>query len=322
MTRLRLFFALAIACFIAPTPVHAAGAEFTVAPIAQGSQEPGYLKYTLASGQAQPTGVWLTNNADHARQFTMQLIPAGVGSSGQLFYTPGARLVADRGPKLAAMADQAKQTVTLAAHERRQLTTTLRVPQTPFVGERLGAFYINAHPDKQQGDGGIQNQFAMSMPLHVTIAHALTTRPQLSLHRARLAADSTTPTITADLRNHSPRLFGQITMKTQIVNAQGKTVARQVLADTQMAPSAIMPLQVPSQKLAPGTYRMRVHLTSGKQAYHLENRFTISGAQLAAATPHTTSKSPLAWWVYALIGLVFALLAMIGWLLWQRRKDR
>lgn len=315
MTRLRLLV-FAFCCFcLAPTKVFATGSDFTATPDATNSAAKSYFQYQLKPNATQKLTLTLDNMADHARKFDLQFLSAGVSSNGQLMYTPGARLIKDSGPSLLSMIQQPQTSVTVPANSQTKVSTTLHVPNTKWAGERLGSWYVRVAGEKT--DAAIQNRFAMAIPVQLTVDHALTQKPKLTLGQPKL--DQTQ--VIADLINHTPRLFGHITQTTQLLGPDHKTLAKQVLNDAQMAPSAIMALQLPVKKaLTPGTYTLDLTLTSGSQHYHLTRKFTISAGQIQrpAKQPATAA---IAWWVYALIGLVIIMLAIIIWLLKTRKKS-
>lgn len=303
-------------CWFAPTPVSAAGADFTISPDTTGSAANGYFQYTLQPQTQTTLAATINNTADHPQRFTVSIINAGVSSSGQLLYTPGAKLTATTGPTLAQLVTPRQQTVTVAAHASKVVQATIQVPATNWYGERLGALSVAALPDTNQ-QGGLQNRFVLATPLHLTISHPDLRRPTLTLTDSKLAGQ----TVEAALGNHAPRLFGDITMHTALQNAAKTTIATNTLNNAQMAPNAIMPVRLPITKaLAPGKYTLVVDLTSGQQHYHLTDHFTISAAQAKDQHQTTAPAAPLAWWVYGLGVLIVVLLGIIGWLLWRQRR--
>lgn len=316
MSRLYLFLVALGLWLSAPTPVTAAGAEFTVTPDTAGSSATSYWQYQLKANTTQSLNVTLKNEADHARKFDLSFQNAGVASNGQLFYTPGAKLTQDDGPSLAGMLSEPKRTVTVSAHSQQIITTALKVPDTTWAGERLGSLYVQAQAD--DATSGIQNRFAMAIPLHLTINHALTNKPELTLSKPKLQRHAQTATVTASLANHTARLFGHITQTARLIGPNGKSLATQTLHNAQMPPNGIMPIQLPIKKsLTPGRYTLDVTLDSGTQHYHFTKTFTIA-ANAIAATKSMPIKAAIPWWVYALIA---SLIAVIGWLLWTRKRS-
>lgn len=314
MTRLRLLV-FAFCCFcLAPTKVFATGSDFTATPDTTNSAAKSYFQYQLKPNATQNLTLTLDNMADHARKFDLEFLPAGVSSNGQLMYTPGAKLFKDSGPSLLSMIQDRKTSVTVPANSQTKVSTTLHVPDTKWAGERLGSWYVRVAGEKT--DAAIQNRFAMAIPVQLTVDHALTQKPKLTLGQPKLNQDQ----VIADLTNHTPRLFGHITQTTQLLGPDHKTLAKQILNDAQMAPSAIMSLQLPVKKaLTPGVYTLDVALTSGHQQYHLTRQFTIAADQIT--NPSTTTRtSTIPWWVYALISLVIIMLGIIIWLLKTRKK--
>lgn len=315
MTRLRLLV-FAFCCFcLAPTKVFATGSDFTATPDSTNSAAKSYFQYQLKPNATQKLTLTLDNMADHARKFDLQFLPAGVSSSGQLMYTPGARLIKDSGPSLLSMIQQPQTSVTVPANSQTKVSTSLHVPNTKWAGERLGSWYVRVAGEKT--DAAIQNRFAMAIPVQLTVDHVLTQKPKLTLGQPKLEQNQ----VIADLTNHTPRLFGHITQTTQLISPDHKTLAKQVLNDAQMAPSAIMALQLPVKKaLTPGTYTLDLTLTSGSQHYHLTRKFTIAADQITDSTPPAPT-SAMPWWVYALIGMMIIMFAIIIWLLKTRKKS-
>lgn len=319
MNRLRLLLLAFLFFCVTPTTVNAAGSDFTVTPATPNSQSQSYFQFQLKANTTQALAISITNKADHARDFELEFLSTGVSSNGQLLYTPGAKLVKDGGPSLLSMIETPKQTVNIPASSKATVETHIKVPDTQWAGERLGSWYVRVA--KEKSTSGIQNRFAMAIPIHLTIDHALTVKPHLTLSQPKLQQTNQVPTITANLSNHTPRLFGHITQTLQLYDASHKSMAKQVLNNAQMAPSAIMPLQLPLKKaLTPGTYTLDLRLTSGKQTYHLTKTLIITGNQIDKVTPKAATAA-LPWWVYALIGLVAVMLAVIIWLLITRRKS-
>lgn len=299
-------------------PVAAAGAEFTLQPAAKADQQQGYFKFSAQPGDHRDVSVIVTNTSTAAKTYHLNVVNAGVSANGQLTYTPDARLTKTSGPLLPAMVTFPQKTVTIPAHHSQAVTATLTVPATTFVGERLGAIAVTAAAPAADNQNALQNRFTMAVPLDVTIVQAITTRPQLTLTKAAFAKAR----VSADLANHTARLFGEITLNAQVRNAAGKVVTTQKLTKAQMAPNAIMALAIPlsAAKLAPGRYQLAVSLTSGQQHYQLSDHFTITAAQAQAAAAKPTAAA-LPWWVYGLIALVAALVAVIVWLLLRRPRN-
>ncbi|WP_179394869.1 WxL protein host-binding domain-containing protein [Lacticaseibacillus absianus] len=315
-----LVFLLLIALSLPATPVAGAesGAGFTLTSAVPDSAVTSYVRLTLPANADRHLQFRVSNLTDTAATYTAQVTDASTGPEGKITYVPGTPQPSET-TRLSHFARLTAPTLSVGAHSTKTVTVRVQVPATGVPGDLLGALYVRRDRQADQAGEGLQNRFAMAVPIHLTGTTPPPARPRLSLKQAKLLSRPTGLAVSALLTNHSPRTFGAITLTTTVTTAAGHQVTRQQLTQAEMAPTSVMPLNLPlaARQLGPGRYTVAVTLRSGRQRYQLRDHFTIK-ATATAARPgaRPTRLGPWMWLSLGLAGVVLLLLL----LLWRQHR--
>lgn len=309
-------------------PAHAAsGSRFTLTPVLSDSQskQAGIFDIVAKPGSQVKIAGKVTNLAGSERTVQVQITNAGITQSGQIDYTPGVDRDKTLKHPLTSMT-AGKQTITLAAHQSKQVTFTLNIPQKGFKGMKLGALYA-IDPQTYGGSGkgvSLSNRFSMYTAINLRTSKQYV-RPTLKIAKVHYSQQNHQAAVLARLQNPRPELFGQMTVTTKVTKQGSKKVLLSRTAHKQaMAPNAHYDFAtMATDGLRAGKYTLQLEAKSGTRKWHFTRHFTVTRKQAAAidsATSITTPGTP--WYVWVLIGLAVVIIALLGVILWRRHKTQ
>lgn len=285
--------------FNASQLVHAAddsGSGFSITADAPSTEAKGYVKYDVNAKDEKSFTVTVHNLSSKSEKYTLSVVDATTSSDGSIVYAPGNKTANTFQAKLGDMVTPTKHTLTVPAKATKNVAYRIKVPAKGFKGDVLGAVYVKRQSvSGSNGSGmGVNNAFAMSIPVHLQSGDVKSIIPTLELQSSSLTTLSRKAVIETSLVNQSARMFGQITMNSTVTNAAGKTVAKSELKDAEMAPAGIMTYQIPltQKSLEPGTYTVRLKLTSGKRTFNLKDTFKVSREHIVKAATNAPLEQP------------------------------
>ncbi|WP_208421893.1 DUF916 and DUF3324 domain-containing protein [Latilactobacillus fragifolii] len=314
--------------------VHAEGAEFTVTPEYGGGQTDaslGYFSIKAENGQTYPLTVNVQNlNMEKANDFNAQLVAASTSNSGHIDYTPThQKMVKTKAPLLPDLvkkgADQ--QSFSLAPGALKKVTFMIKVPDKGFKGTVLGSIYVKrtSNNEVSKKGFGINNRFAMTIPVVMTQDFDQKLTPKLSLTMAKVEATSGVPQVVGRIANSAPTMFGQIKLNAWVTRKnQTKKLYEKRAAKLSMAPWSTFKYAIDTnnQILPKGQYTYHVKMVSGKKTFNLKRNFTVDDQARAQVnqTLINPEKAGLNWWLWGSIGMIgILMIALMAYLIGRKR---
>lgn len=316
------------------TQAASSGADFTISPVlpeAQADQKLSYFSLTTEAAQTYPLTVTISNlNQQKAQNFQVELATASTTGSGKISYMPvKAKRDASALTTLPELALDQPTThkITVPAGGKQEVTFTVTMPKNNIVGTVLGSIYVRRLDNNSKNDQtiGIQNRFAMTIPVMLQQKDAPKILPVLAINSVKQSASGGAAILTAAVHNSKPVMFGQISLKSEVFKkGSSKALITQTDQNLEMAPNSVMPykIQTGGQALAPGRYVLKMRLTSGKKTYHLEKEFGISIDQRQATEQQLVQVNRKTWWLWWAIGggLLLIIVGLIILLIYRRRQ--
>ncbi len=330
MHKLYLFFGALVALLCTPlNPTHAAnseaGAGFTIGINAPDSEEKTYVQYQLKANEQKKIALTINNRQATTQKYEVTAVKAGTSSTGTTLYSPKMATVNIFQPQLPDMLTPKKQTVTVPAKQSKTVDYLIKSPADGISGDVLGALYVHKSLDAEKQKGiGVQNAFAMSMPIHLYGSDQKSIMPKLKLSDAKVTKTGGDTMVVTKLTNAAARFFGHITMKTQVVNAAGNNIANTTLEDIEMAPAAVMAHNIPvkADSLKAGKYTVKTKLTSGKKTYHLTDTFVVKASTVRELKTDTNQSTDRNWLIWLIAGLLAVTITLLVALIVVTRKKK
>lgn len=330
----KIVIGLAFVLGILGTPIvaHAQGADFTVNPVYSADQTDkklGYIDLKVGDKKDYPISVNVQNmDKNEAASYTVSLVNATTNDNGSVNYTPSKQgLVKSDAPLLKDLVPKKvrSQKITLKAGENKNVSFNLKIPAKNFKGQILGSVYVlrNSKSLQEKKQFGINNRFAMTIPVMLTQADSQVKLPELTMTKAFVTEKVGQPQVAARIQNASPLLFGKIKMVASVAKVgQEKTLYTKNVKNYAMAPRSMFDFKINTGKkaLKPGKYVYKVKLQSGKREFNLKKNFVVKNADQNVVNKRIPGNH-IAWWLIGSIGVVI-LIAIISIAYWLgRRKD-
>lgn len=284
MSRLGRALLLTLLVFVLAMPVAlaASGAKFGLRPVRFDPKRPetsSYFVYDLAPGATIEDEVLVQNSGDGAGTVRLYAVDGTTGQTGGAVYLSGD----DPRKDVGGWVQLGERELTLAPGERRTVRFTVSVPADAMPGQHLGGLVAEDTALKQSTGGGalqvkIQTRSVVAVQVNV---------PGQVVEK--LVVTGVTPggvqgyqTLRLGLRNDGTQAVkpeGSLVVS----DAGGNEVQRLALKiDTMLPRTAIeYPVFVEGRALEPGTYRVTVHLTSGKSdVTDYQGSFTLNADQV------------------------------------------
>lgn len=313
-----------------PIVAHAQGADFTVNPVYSADQTDkslGYIDLKVNDKKDYPISVNVQNmDKNEAGSYTVSLVNATTNDNGDVNYTPSKQnLVKSSDPLLKDLVpkNMRSQKITLKAGENKTVSFNLKLPAKNFKGQILGSVYVlrNSKNLQEKKQFGINNRFAMTIPVMLTQANAQVKLPKLTMTKAFVTEKSGQPQIAARIQNASPLLFGKIKIAASVSKAgQEKALYTKNVKDYAMAPRSIFNFKIDTGKraLKPGKYVYKVNLKSGKRDFHLKKNFVVKKAEQNVINKRIPGNHK-AWWLLGSVGVII-LIVIISIAYWLGRR--
>ncbi|WP_164508115.1 DUF916 and DUF3324 domain-containing protein [Lapidilactobacillus wuchangensis] len=331
---LAVFIGGCIATTINQTQAAGSGADFTISPVlpeAQADQSLNYFSLNTEANQVYPLKVVVNNlNSEKAQNFQVQLVTATTTSSGRISYMP----TADKRDSSAlttlpelALDQPTTHRITVPAASKQEVTFTVTMPKSNIVGTVLGSIYVRRVDAKSKNDQtiGIQNEFAMTIPVMLQQKNLPKITPALNITSVKQSASGGAAVLKARVHNSKPVMFGKINMKTQVFKkGSKKALITQTDQNFEMAPNSTMPYQVRTggEALAPGRYVLKMRLTSGEKVFNLEKEFGIKASEHRTTEQQLVKVNRNIWWLWYAIGagLVLIIIGLVILLIYRKRR--
>lgn len=298
------------------------GADFTVSPIygeGQTDSNLGYFSIKYEDKEEYPIKIKIKNlNATEHSNYTVRLISATTTNNGKIDYTPSDQKKAVKDAVSIedfVSKEQVNQVIDLKPNEEKEVTFKLKKPVDKFNGTILGSVYVQKNIEKVEKQKAITNAFAMSIPIIISQDFEQKIIPKLELANIKVLLDMGKPTISGDISNTSPVMFGEIKIDSWITQrGKEEKLYEQQSENYEMAPNSTFSyaIDINNELLSPGDYTYHITLKSGKRVFDLSKNFNISSEEVQQKSSEIKEMTPkkdntLLIIIFIILGIITAL---------------
>ncbi|WP_225419772.1 DUF916 and DUF3324 domain-containing protein [Levilactobacillus cerevisiae] len=300
-------------------------------PSNQLSKKVGYFDLLTHPGAQQHLTIDIRNTSNRQQSFNVSVNQAVTNDNGVIDYSQ-LKPKLDKSLKVGTkdiFTKASDQKVTVAANAQKQVTLTYTMPAKKLRGMILGGVYVEQVPGKTKKATArftVKNAFAYAIGLELQESRQ-TVAPSLVLHQIQAGQINRRNYVTANLQNPEPGIMQKLKINAQVTKVgQTQTLLRQQQSGLGMAPNSNFNFGLPwgNQNLPAGQYTLHLTAQAGGQNWQFTRNFTIANRTVKRLnkTVLTPAKQPN-YWLYAVLGLLIALLlAVIGYLLYRNRHQK
>ncbi|WP_461226043.1 DUF916 and DUF3324 domain-containing protein [Lacticaseibacillus suihuaensis] len=315
----------------------ATGAAYTVSPVIPANQRSAvssYFDLVVKPGANQPLTVAVTNETAATRRIRLSLTHAYTQANGEIGYRPNGPTDQSAQYRLDQLGTKS-QVITLAGHQTKRVSVTLKIPAKGFTGVILGGLYI---VDQKETAGassdGVQfkNRYAtlVGVQLQTSTGAMNHVLPNLKLLSVGTGIQNNQPGVLATVQNPMPTYWGKMLYTAKVYKRNSDTVVmKRVASNYTTAPNSHFDFGITQKTgLTPGDYTLDLLVTGPHGRWHWRRNFSILTEQAQKINKQLALKTPfvMPWWGWVLIGLGIVLLIGLLWwlillLLRRRKKD-
>ena len=265
------------------TSIHAysdeISADFSVAPLYSEHQSQGvnnFYDIVWTPSYEEEFAVKITNNTDEVQSYTMNVNKARTNKNGIIDYSDSSPESEDIKYKLTEMVKIDKE-VTLDANSSKIIEGKITFPDVDFDGILMAGIYISQMNDSVN-ESTISSLISYNIPFIVRGNIDTRPDPNLTFTALKVEKDSSdTAILNVNLDNKGPNLLKSVSVLTEIVDEDGKSVFNQEgTIDITPETSFSYPIEIPST-IESGKYNMIFTIRhSEENVWIFEETFDIS----------------------------------------------
>jgi len=316
---------LGLISLAAPHSVHAAGAGFTITPIASKQQNDSSVSYfdlKLKPNQTAQVKVKITNTTTKTLNLIASPNTGYTTDSGSVAYDLQKLGSKSTAPYQLQTLMGGQQKIAVPAKSQKVVTFPIKMPTTPFKGVLDGAIYFlnpktSGSTATNKKSFSIKNRFAMALGVTIHEDTKTTVLPKLTLGAISTGTDQNdtfSPAVKVKLNNTHATLTKKLKIKSQ-VSQNGKTLFKTNTSNLTMAANSNFNYTITTNHTAlkAGTYRLHLVARSGSQKWTFNRNFVITKTQAKTANRHArVKKNYFIWYILAIL-LVLLLLLIAFW---------
>lgn len=301
----------------------------TELPANQVDAKKSYFDLLMTPNQQQTLYINLTNDTDRDITIEAEVNSATTNSGGVVEYgksqsKPDATLLYD----LAEIVDVV-ESVELKAKSSLRLPLTIQMPEEKISGILVGGITLKEKQDEQKNDQEsealeIENLYSYAVAI-VLQEDQETVEPELQLNEVAPGQKNRRNVITANLQNVTPTFVNKLAVSTKIYKkGQTEVLYQEAKSEMQLAPNSNFdfPVSLKGEKLAAGTYTMKISATSKEYEWEWERDFTIKAEEAKALNAKdVTINTDYSWLLYVALA-VMAILVIVLLILLFKKKQR
>ncbi|MCB5951482.1 DUF916 and DUF3324 domain-containing protein [Enterococcus sp. BWT-B8] len=294
----------------------------------------GYYQLMMTPGQEQSLAVILSNPGSEAITVNLALNGAKTNKTGVIEYAN--RDIENDASLAFAFEDlvTGPESVELAAGETKQVTLTVKMPETSFEGVIAGGLQMMKAGQTEDADssGGskVVNQYAyvVSILLQESDTELV---PDLQFNRAYGGQLNYRNSVYINFSNVIAAYLNDLTVEAQVMKKDSNTVLYEAKKTSmRMAPNSFMefPVSMNGERMEAGSYTTHVLATSGEQRWEWTEDFEITEDEAQKYNERDvglTQETGINWQLIALIvgGFVAAVVVIFGLItLFRKKKQR
>jgi len=333
---LKILFAIGLAMLTLAGHVPTAAADsvgYTVKaslPSNQLNKQAGYFDLLTQPRAQQHLTIYISNTSNRQQSFNVSVTQAITNDNGVIDYSQ-LKPQLDQSLKVGIkdiFSRASNQKVTVPANARKQVTLTYTMPAKRLRGMILGGVYVEQVPGKTKKPTAhftIQNAFAYAIGIELQESRQ-PVAPNLLLHQIQATQINRRNFVTANLQNPEPGIMQKLKINARVTKVGAtQTLIRQQQSGLGMAPNSNFNFGIPwgTQNLPAGQYTLHLTAQAGKRDWQFTRNFTIANRTVKRMnkTVLTPTQQPN-YWLYALLGLLIALLLAIIGYLWYRNRHQ
>ncbi|MBW1605574.1 DUF3324 domain-containing protein [Lactobacillus sp. Sy-1] len=294
--------------------VHAdnANSQYQYSVEVDDSKNTSAIQQTVKPGQQLNVKLVFANNSNQVQTLRVNFNTAVTGDNGVIQYN-----FTDLTDRYFGRVNFSKlisgpKTIKLAAKAKVIQEYTIKVPKQSFSGVIAGGFYIaqadGSNQSNQQSGVNFKNVISYAIPI-VLRENNRSINTKLALNQVLAKMHYGYPTVIAKIDNLTPTMFGQMKIKTHIIDqSNNQVVFKQIQTNMNMAPLTRMSYPVViNKKLAAGDYTLKLAVSSGKAHWNFKHSFSINAKLADATAKQSKTKGSPPVWIYVVIGSVVLL---------------
>lgn len=334
---LKFLLAIGLAMFTLAGQLPTAAADsvgYTVKallPKNQLSKKVSYFDLLTQPKARQHLTILISNTSDRQQSFNVSVNQAITNDNGVIDYSQ-LKPELDDSLKVGTkdvFSRASKQKVTVPANTQKQVTLTYTMPAKKLRGMILGGVYVEQVPGKSPKTTAkitLHNAFAYAIGVELQESKQ-SVAPDMVLHQIQAAQVNRRNFVTANLQNPEPGIMQKLKINARVTKVGAtQTLLQQQQSGLGMAPNSNFNFGIPwgTQNLPAGQYTLHLTAQAGSKNWQFTRNFTIANRTVKRLnkTVLTPVKQPN-YWLYAVLGLLIALLlAIIGYLLYRNRHQK
>jgi hypothetical protein len=307
--------------------------NFYITPVLPESQldngASGYFDLNLAAGQTDQLGLTIQNNSAQDIEVEVSAHTAFTNVNEVVEYGKDAEEADPTLPYSLAELIDAPGTLALKANESQTITFPITMPEESFDGVLAGGIRVEEitadSKTEQEGEGlAIKNAFSYVVGVVVSNNRSATD-PGLDLIDVFADQLNYRNVFSAQIQNYTSTFVNKLEVEATI-RQEGKD---EVLYETtregmQMAPNSNFnfPISLNGDAFKSGTYVLNMTARSEDEEWSWEQTFTIESETARRLNQEdVTLDNGINWWMVATIGMLLILLAIIGYLIYKKKKE-
>lgn len=237
----------------------------------------------LAPNSMEQVEVTLSNTSPAPIIIDMEIVGARTTDLGEINYSPNEGIADETMPHDIRDVASVPAYIELGVGEEQTITVNLAMPSEEFNGMLLGSLHLQRRltEEETQGEDMIINTFSFIIGL-VLRNNTNATDKDIYMAGVEAGLDNFRTAVLIDLINRQPEILPDMTIRAEVFQ-EGQEVAvfERTQAEMRMAPNTSMrfPVRMGDQAIQPGTYIVRIHLTSEDDVWSWEETFTITEAE-------------------------------------------
>lgn len=325
-----LLLSLSLNCFGVSAQEKEDQVGFSVNPRLESHQRDlgnSYFDVKVNPGEVLNLGIDVQNTSGQSHRFTINFRNAYTNDAGQIEYVDS-KVKNDESLQIdvSEIATYEKE-ITLKAGELRTVPIQINVPKENIKGMVLGGIQVLRETDDEEQVGAqLVNRFAYVVGFRMIQSEEEIPR-DLKLKSVKPGLFHHRTAVLANLQNPAATAMGNLTVKAKVKRAgSNKSVKTSTTTGLEMAPNSNFNYVIDweNEALTAGNYLLELEVKDKKgNEWKFEEEFEITAKaarQYNRSAVELKSKG-LPIWGYAMIGILFAGVAALLFLLRRRKRD-
>ncbi|WP_213422589.1 DUF916 and DUF3324 domain-containing protein [Bhargavaea massiliensis] len=252
-----------------------------VLPDNQVNPSASYFDLRVEPGAEQELRVEIYNHEQEELTVRLGVYNASTNSNGIIVYEEG-EIDPSLTEPITDLLSFKEEEVTIPAAGTKTVAATLKVPEKPFEGIRLGGMHFEKVLDEEGPAEGVQIENRYAYVIGVQLSESgKPVKPELVFGEVKPDLVNHRTAVTAKLRNTAPVLISGLSLHAKVLDGDGELVQEKEQADIRMAPNSSMDFIIDwnNRPLDPGTYEVAMTAELEDEKWEWTEKFEIERDQ-------------------------------------------